>query len=253
MELPSTETGEAASDLLVQAYLDGELDVANSISVERMIEADPALASRVTDIHALQNALREKFPREPVPPYLKSRIDSALGRNAIRHRPTWTLMAASMVTAIALSSSAMWFALQNPASGVLAGELVDSHMRSLIAPQPIDVASSDRHTVKPWFNEKITKSPRVLDLSGQGFPLVGGRIDVVGKAPVPTLVYNRRRHVISVTALSSSSGRKDLMALPPINGFNMTNWDDGDTSYWAISDLNVAELTTFAKLFQQAE
>jgi anti-sigma factor RsiW len=90
-----------------------------------------------------------------------------------------------------------------------------------------------------------------VDLSTDEFPLVGGRIDVVGKTPVPTLVYNRRRHVISVTAISSSSGGKGSIAPHPVNGFNLVNWNDGDLTYWAISDLNMGELNMFAKLFQQ--
>ena len=253
MVSPNEKIVEEGSDLLVHAYLDGELDVASGVTIKRMIEADPAIANHVKDIHALQRALREKFPREPIPPYLKARIDALAGRKAVSYRPTWTLMAASLALAVALSSTSTWFALQVPAANSLAGELIDSHMRSLIAQQPIDIASSDRHTVKPWFNGKISQSPRVVDLSADEFPLVGGRIDVVGKAPVPTLVYNRRRHVISVTSIPLSSGGKSSMAAHAVNGFNMVNWQDGDMTYWAVSDLNLGELNTFAKLFQQAK
>jgi anti-sigma factor RsiW len=241
---------EESADLLVHAYLDGELDVASGMTVERMIEAEPAIASQAKDVHALQTALRARFPREPLPPHLRSRIDALVGKKAFNYRPTWTLMAASMVLAIALSGSSMWFALQAPSSNFLTGELVDSHLRSLVASQPIDIASSDRHVIKPWFNGKVTQSPRVIDLSAEGYPLVGGRVDVFGKVPVPTLVYNRRRHVISVTAVPSADGGDSPNALS-VNGFNILRWNDGGISYWAVSDLNLSELNSFAKLFQQ--
>src|SRR4051794_4410121 len=132
MASSNPKIGEEETDLLVHAYLDGELDVASGVTIKRMIEADPAVANHVKDVHALQKALREKFRREPVPPYLKARIDGLVGRKAGGYRPTWTLMAASVALAVALSSSSMWFALQVPASSILAGELIDGHMRSLI-------------------------------------------------------------------------------------------------------------------------
>jgi anti-sigma factor RsiW len=97
----------------------------------------------------------------------------------------------------------------------------------------VDAASSDRHTVKPWFNGKLPESPRVVNLAAQGFPLVGGRIDVIGLTPAPTLVYRARLHVISVTALSSA----DSQGAPPraIDGYNIVGWIDGPLAYWAVS------------------
>ena len=163
------------------------------------------------------------------------------------------LMAASVVAAIALSSMTTRMLLQAPpTSTTLANELIDSHMRSLAASQPTDVVSSDRHVVKPWFNGKISQSPRVVDLAKDEFPLVGGRIDVVNKVAVPTLVYSRRRHIISLTAVSLSNAEPLPASIGPTNGFNMVSWRKDDSVYWAISDLNENELKAFAKLFQEA-
>jgi len=161
-------------------------------------------------------------------------------------------MAASVVLAIALSSMSTRMLVQVPPSTTLANELIDSHMRSLAASQPTDVVSSDRHVVKPWFAGKIPQSPRVVDLATDEFPLVGGRIDVVNKVAVPTLVYSRRRHIISLTAVSSSNAEPLPASIKPTNGFNVVSWRKDDSVYLAISDLNENELKAFAKLFQEA-
>ncbi len=250
LSIPKTPDGE--SDLLVHAYVDGELDVASSLTVEQMIDADPALAQTVKEIGVLQKTLRHAFPPEPIPSHLKARIDAAVGKGKRPVRPTWMLMAASVVAAMALSSSATWLALRTSSPNIIMAELVDGHMRALAAPQPNDIVSSDRHTVKPWFTGKIPQSPKVVDLAAEGFPLVGARIDVLGKTPVPTLVYGRRLHLISLTAVSSSDGAPGPSPSPPVNGFNIVSWNVGPTTYWALSDLNVTELNAFAKLFQQA-
>jgi anti-sigma factor RsiW len=121
-----------------------------------------------------------------------------------------------------------------------------------MAPQSTDVVSSDRHTVKPWFNGRIPQAPRVIDLSADGFPLVGGRIDVIGRTPVPTLVYSRRQHVISLTAIPGGAPATDPRAAQGTVGFNLIRWSDDGVSYWAVSDLNPAELGTFARLFRDA-
>jgi anti-sigma factor RsiW len=123
-------------------------------------------------------------------------------------------------------------------------------MRSLMASQPFDIASSDRHTVKPWFNGKLPESPRVVDLASQGFPLAGGRIDVIGLTPVPTLVYRHRLHVISLTALPARLGAASPRA---IDGYNIVDWTDGDITYWAVSDVSAPDLEEFARAFRAGE
>jgi len=244
----STEKDQDNTDLLVHAYLDGELDVVSGVAIERRIDAEPAIANQAAEIRALRATLRTRFPREPLPPHLRLRIDNLLSKTRAPYRPTWTLMAASLVAAIALSSTSTWFGLRTPPSNALTNELVDGHLRSLIAQQPTDVASSDRHTVKPWFNGKVTQSPRVKDLSGAGYPLAGGRVDVLDKVAVPTLVYNRRRHLITVTAGLVTRTTPTTMS---VNGFNIIRWNDDGISYWAISDLNSTELIEFTKLYRQ--
>ena len=235
--------------LLVHAYMDGELDPANALAVKRQIDAYPALASELAAITELQKVLREQLPRDQVPAHLRSRINAAIGPIARRAPPTWRALAASVVVAMALSSGSTWLALRLPAGDRVAEEVVDTHLRALLASKPTDVSSSDQHTVKPWFNSHITQSPRVVDLASEGFPLVGARVDVIGTVPVPTLVYSRRLHVISLFAIPTTSNLKGSTTQRSINGYNLVNWSDNGTNYWAASDLNLGELDTFVRLF----
>jgi anti-sigma factor RsiW len=236
---------------LVHAYLDGELDPANTIAIGQEIERNPRLAKELASASALQQALRTHFPLEPVPAALRARIDAAAGRSGRWQRPGWAALAASVLVAISLSSASTWMVLRARAGDHVLAEVVDSHMRSLIATAPIDVASSERHVVKPWFNGRIPQAPRVIDLKAEEFPLVGARIDVIGKTPVPTLVYRRRLHTISLVALPAA-GAAQAPSTRTDSGYNVMTWVDGDIRYVATSDLNAAELNTFARLFRTA-
>jgi anti-sigma factor RsiW len=135
---------------------------------------------------------------------------------------------------------------------MIADALVSDHIRALMAPEPVDVVSSDRHTVKPWFNGRISNSPRVVDLAKQDFPLVGGRIDVVGQTPVPTLVYRHAKHVISVTAMPAESRFEVGSTARPVNGYNVVHWSENGVSYWAVSDVAAKDLEEFARLFRSS-
>lgn len=239
-----------ASELLVHAYVDGELGAADALAVQREIASNPRLAAEAQNAIALQQALAEKFSPNSVPEHLRRRIDAAVGSTRRFSRPTWMALAASVVLAIALSSTTTSLLFRSAQSDRLLGQLVDRHMQRLVAGQTAEIASSDRHTVKPWFNGRLPYAPHVIDLAADGFPLVGGRIEVIGTELLPTLVYSRRLHVISVTEVPRSLSRSSTLFAPhSVNGFNSVTWTDGDLVYWAISDLNQRELEMFAKLF----
>jgi anti-sigma factor RsiW len=236
--------------LLLNAYVDGELDPAHGLEFEQRLAADPALAAAHARLVALRGAIAARVPREQASHELRHRV-AALARPPAAS-PGWRALAASVAVAF-VAGSALTYAVRDfgvNAPGGLPPVLVASHLRSLMASQPFDVASSDRHTVKPWFNGKIPESPRVVDLSSRGFELVGGRIDVIDLTPVPTLVYKRRLHVISLTALPTKLG-----ASPPrtIDGYNIVDWTDGNLTYWAVSDLAAPELEDFARAFRAGE
>jgi len=238
--------------LLVHAYVDGELDPANALGVERRIEADPALAAERAQTEALCRALREKLPPRPLPPHLRPRIEAAVGFNRVRSRPSWQALAASVALAFVVASAVTWVLVRPTPNDRIVMAVLDDHVRALMASQPIDVASSDRHTVKPWFNGRIPQAPRVVDLAQAGFPLVGGRIDVIASAPVPTLVYRHRQHLISLSAVPAASLSPGGTVRREIRGFNLIGWSDGRTAYWAVSDLGADDLERFARAFRAA-
>jgi anti-sigma factor RsiW len=235
--------------LLLNAYIDGELDPAHALEFEQRLAADSALAEEQRRIEALRSAVRERLPRLAASPALRRRV-AALAQPrpfAGSWRAGWAALAASITIGFAGGSIATLLALGPAGRDQLPEMLVASHVRAMMATQTVDVASSDRHTVKPWFNGKLPGSPRVVDLTAEGFPLVGGRIDVIGLTPAPTLVYRARLHVISVTALPLAD--RETSPLRPINGYNIVEWTDGPVAYWAVSDLAAPELESFAKAF----
>jgi anti-sigma factor RsiW len=190
-----------------------------------------------------------KLKPSAAPPALRARVERAVGMRRPAVRPSWSALAASVLLAVAVSVGATWSLLAPDPAALAADEILGNHIRSLMAAQPYDVASSDRHTVKPWFNGRIPQSPRVVDLAGDGFPLVGGRIDVIARTPVSSLVYRYQKHLISVTQAQG------LGAPPPgrtVEGYHVIGWTEGGVSYWAVSDVGERELANFVKLFRAA-
>lgn len=236
---------DTSMEQLIHAYLDGELDLTHALEVERTLAADPAMACLAAEVRALKNTLRRNLSPQSLPTHLQTRIQNGVGTARIWRRPTWVAFAASIALVAALSATTTWSTLRIMAPDPVASQLFDSHMRALMASQATDIASTDRHVVKPWFNGRLPRSPQVVDLAEKGYPLQGARIDVVTNVPVPTLVYRRRQHVISLTALPAQVRMATLPSAA--QGFNSVNWADGDQTFVAISDLNAAELESFAK------
>jgi anti-sigma factor RsiW len=247
----SESTSDNNSVLLVHAYLDGELDAANALGIAQRMSAEPALAAEGERVSALKSLIHERLPRELAPPGLHARIEASIGGlRRPRAQPSWRALAASIALTAVVASSSTWFIAGSEPANTVADTLVSDHIRALMAPEPTDVVSSDRHTVKPWFNGRIPESPRVVDLAKDGFPLVGGRLDVIGQTPVPTLVYRHEKHLISLTEIPAQS-RFELARTPhSITGYNVVRWTENGVSYWAISDVAAATLEDFARLFR---
>jgi anti-sigma factor RsiW len=241
--------------LLTQAALDGELDAAGMLDFENRLAANASLAAEYGRLIALREVMRRELVKSVAPRALRQRIVAltapSIAPRAARAAPRWQAMAASAVLAAGLGSASTWLALRPAIEDTnLAGTLIADHKRGLLSGQPADVASSDRHTVKPWFAMHFALAPKVIDLGAQGFPLAGGRIDVIAGAPAPVLVYRHKEHFISLTALPAQGS-------PPagafvVDGYSVQVWRDGGTEYWAISDIDPAELANFRHFFAAA-
>ena len=143
--------------------------------------------------------------------------------------------------------------LRTPAgSSDVAQHLVSDFARAEIAGQPFDVASSDRHTVKPWLANRTTVSGTIIDLAAEGFPLVGGRVSIVDKVPTPTLVYRHNEHVVAVTELPiDSKGAPGTSGVETIDGYHVVRWSDANLAYVAVSDMDEKALGEFVEAFRR--
>ncbi|MGB5901303.1 MAG: anti-sigma factor [Xanthobacteraceae bacterium] len=241
-----TPSASNNDDLTLQAYCDGELDAAATSAFEQRLAADAALQCRRDQVIALRARLRGLSEDAP-PPDLAARIKAATGvPPPRRQRWPWRAMAACLFIGILAGSTPMWLLHRDQVSDQTASVIIGNHIRGALAPQSFDVASSDRHTVKPWFAARIPESPKVPDLAQAGFALAGGRIDVIGQTPVPTIVYKHAAHVVSVTALPQHEA---IAADTTIAGYHLRSWRDGDFVYVAVSDIPEADLAAFERAF----
>lgn len=253
--LPDRET----DNLLLQALIDGELDAAAALTLERRLAANPALAAEHARLAAVQAAIR-RLPRPAVSADFAARIAGlaapaeAPAAKTVPARPRieWRALAASVVVTAFLASGGTALLMRGPASDDFAEAIASSHRRSLLAASPIDIASSDRHTVKPWLDAKIGLSPPAVDLAASGYALLGGRVDVIADRVVPSLVYRHREHLITLVAAPLEKAANLPSGPLSAGGFSLVHWRDGAFSYWAISDMARPDLDDFVARFREA-
>ncbi len=240
---------------LIHGYLDGELDLVKSIEIEKHLTHCLGCAQNYEALRSLQSRLRDNALRFEPPAHLEKRLRSALRREkdpqSAIFRWRWAVAAASLFAAVVIIWTVATLSSRQSADDVLAQEVVASHVRSLMADHLTDVLSSDRHTVKPWFDGKLDFSPTVKDLSQQGFSLTGGRLDYIGNRPVAALVYQRRQHSINVFVWPTTEAAVTNGKASERQGYNVIRWSNAGMTYWAVSDLNLAELQQFVQLLQE--
>jgi len=241
-------------ELLLNAYFDGELDPASAREFERRLASDESLKARYDRLQKLREGV-SSIPQVDMPAGLQARVQSRLDAERpnnvpVLRRRTWSYqaLAAAAVLGAVISSSVMMTMEQFGQRDNVTSEVVAGHIRGLLAPQPYDIASSDRHTVKPWFTARLPASPQVPDLAAQGFSLLGGRVDVIGHDPVATIVYKHAAHTISLTTLRSGQSIPDKT----VSGYNVRSWSYLYFTYVAVSDLAGADLAAFERAFSKA-
>jgi anti-sigma factor RsiW len=242
--------------LLVAAYQDGELSPPEALLMERRIASEPDVRALAEELQNLSRQLRATLSGEPLPEALRGKIISEVGFSEelpIRRRALQLLpIAASLLIGFLVGGGTVaglnWSNRSTDRS--ISDTVFEAHLRSLAAPEPFDIASSDRHVVKPWFNGRVGVAPSAPDLASAGFPLIGGRVDIVSGTTAPVLVYRHDRHIISVTVLPRTFPASD--AQESRDGSNIVRWTIGDLSYWAVSDLNGADLRQFVAAFRAA-
>jgi anti-sigma factor RsiW len=239
---------------LIPRYVDDELPTEARQATLSHIDGCPDCRKLAAEELGWHKAVRQAGTYHRAPDALRRRVEQIARRNrspGFGIRP-WA-MAASVLLAIVLSSGGTAFWMNSRESEQsLTGEMVDSHVRSLLASHLTDIASSDQHTVKPWFHGRLDYAPPVIDTTAEGFPLVGGRLDYVGHRLVSALVYRRDKHPINLFVFPTQEpdGMSGAMTR---NGYNILHWTARGFAFWAVSDLNAAELRDFEKVIERQD
>jgi len=265
---------QCAEALRVQAYFDGEVDALSASDIERHVEHCAECAALLKDLELVRTALRKEVGLERAPPELRAKIALALdresaaevprpmaqdppvtqhppivqGRRYRRERSFWA-GAFGGVGATALAAGLAMFVLVPRLANPLTDELVNAHVRSLMPAHLIDVVSTDRHTVKPWFAGHADVSPVVADFESQGYKLVGGRVDYLDHQRSAVVVYQHGAHVINV--FSWAANGRTLPGNATRSGYHLVFWKTGDLAYCAISDTASDELDGLVRLLRE--
>lgn len=240
---------------LLHARLDNELDMAGSASIDLHLldcRACAAQYAALESLHdeivaadlayapgaALERNLAARFLQPKKPP---SRLWNASWLNASVTVAAVIVLVALMVSIPVLRSGS--------GTDAIGAEILDNHLRALQAVHPVDVPSSDQHTVKPWFQGKTSFSPPVPDLTKEDFILIGGRLEVIRQEPAAAIVYRRRQHIIDLY-VSPSPGADSKVELREVGGYHLLHWAQNNLNYWAVSDVDTSDLRTFADLIR---
>jgi anti-sigma factor (TIGR02949 family) len=241
---------------ILHAYLDGELDAPRSMEFEQHLEGCTACIRDLEAQESLRTSIQRAQLYEPLPANLENKIRRQLNEASAPRRTnlfaSWQWLAAAAVLLVAVGVT--WKVLPRfrgePSLSASAAEIVDAHIRSLQPGHLTDVTSTDQHTVKPWFDGKISFAPPVRDFAEEGFPLIGGRLDVLQGQTVAALVYGRRKHFISVFVLPELVADKDQYTGSK-NGYQWISWRQGELRLCAVSDTNRDDLAALKELISR--
>src|SRR6201985_357471 len=247
------------AEVLLNALLDGELDAGHAREVEQHVASCPRCTATLAAYRQMSGAVASGDLRYTAPASLRARIEASLP-----HPCPWTVQPMptrrSVLRGFAFGSAASAIAatglfaivLRNDDQSRIEAEIVSAHLRSLQAGHLTDVISTDQHTVKPWFAGKLDVSPPVIDLTAQGFTLIGGRLDYLDARAIGAVVYKRRAHVINLFVAQTSNMQHHPARIDTIQGYNIRRWSDRGLNYWAVSDLGADELAEFGEKLEAA-
>jgi anti-sigma factor RsiW len=238
------------ADDLLGAYLDGELEPAVSTSVRDHADTCATCRQRLANLESIGRMVR-RAPYYQAPAGLRAQVLHGRARSPVT---PWLAWAAAAIVVASLTGSFVFVRSATRAPDpvdAVAQEVVSSHVRALMGAHLLDVQSTDQHTVKPWFLGKLDFSPPVTDLARAGYPLTGGRLDYLDGHPVAALVYTRGQHTINVFVWPEASEAGRSSDARTIRGFHVRHWVREGTSYWAVSDVNDADLDQFVHALQQ--
>ncbi len=243
--------------LLLHGYLDNELDAARAAEFEQHLVQCHECASQYATQQSLRAVLRASNLYSKASHALARRIRSDIREATEKPSPlaqvmSWRWLAPAV--SVALLLVVFWrigprFVSKTPEQA-LAAEVVDAHVRSLLPGHLTDVASTDQHTVKPWFDGKLDFAPPVRDFSEVGYSLIGGRLDVLNGRTVAALVYGRRKHFINLYVWPSESAESPETSFSR-QGFNVVHWNRNGMNFWAVSDVPREDLVQFAQMLER--
>jgi len=244
------------SETLLHGYVDGELDAAGAVHFERHLESCAECAGALAREQILRQTLQSSSLYERAPHSLRQRILSSLPaapesqRTAGSFSWLWPAVAAASLLFSILSWQFFPGSGRQAQQATLASAIVDAHLRSLQPGHLTDVASTDQHTVKPWFDGKLEVVPPVQDFANEGFPLIGGRLDIVDGRTVAALVYARRKHIVNVFVWRAQDGN-----LPSGSGteqgYHWSSWQREGLTFCGVTDASPADLDELKQLFLQ--
>jgi anti-sigma factor RsiW len=236
---------------LIHPHHDSELDAANTLQVDEHLADCPACFDLSRRLSTLRGALQNQDLRFTAPAALRRNIvgairDRAESEREVAPRASRFQYGGWIAAAVVLLASLFTLHLSTiRRDDRIAGELVASHVRSLMAEHLMDVASTDQHTVKPWFDGKLDFAPPVKDFRDSGFPLLGGRLDVIDGHPAAALVFGRHKHLLNLFVWPARTSEVAAPHATQRNGYNVIQWSDGAMTYAVVSDLNQTELEEF--------
>ncbi len=247
------------SQTRLHAYFDGELDAMGAADFERHLESCPDCDTRLAAEEKLRSALVGAQLYARAPETLRRKLQISLPAAAIppplkdTRRPVekswrWLAIAASLILAVFLGTQYMERLNRYSQQQAMAAVIVDAHLRSLQPGHLEDVISTDQHTVKPWFDGKIDFAPPVRDFANDGFPLLGGRLDVINSRTAAALVYGRRKHIVNVFVEKAQPGDSQE-ASGELQGYHWVSWQQGGFTFTAVSDTAFADLDQLKQLF----